>query len=238
MKILVVNDDGVSSPALPGLIRWARTKGDVTVVVPKVEQSGMSQSLEFVKPVALTTIELAPDITVYALSSTPADCVRYGVTGLKTSYDLIISGVNKGYNLGDDIAYSGTVGAILEGSRLGIKGIALSSGHESFVSAVDKLDTVFDFIKEKDLLSKGDLYNVNIPHEIKGFKITKQGGEFYTDEFIDCGDGTVLQTGEPVEREFNDLTVDIDAVKNGYVSITPITACKTDMTVFESIKDI
>ncbi len=238
MKILVVNDDGVSSPALPGLIRWARKLGNVTVVVPKVEQSGMSQSLEFVKPVELTTVELAPDITVYALNSTPADCVRYGVTGLKTRYDLIISGVNKGYNLGDDIAYSGTVGAILEGSRLGIKGIAFSSGHESFVSAVDKLDTVFDFIKEKDLLSKGDLFNVNIPHEIKGFKITRQGGEFYTDEFIDCGDGTVLQTGAPIVREFNDPTVDIDAVKTGFVSITPITACKTDMAVFESIKNI
>ena len=238
MKILIVNDDSMSSPALPGLIRWARTKGEVTVVVPKVEQSGMSQSLEFVKPVALSKEFIAEDIEVYALDSTPADCVRFGVTGLKTTYDLIISGINKGYNLGDDIAYSGTVGAILEGSRLGIKGIALSAGHDRFVTACEELDLVFDYIEKNELLFKGNLFNINIPHVIKGFKITKQGGEFYTDEFIDCGDGTVLQTGEPVVREFNDLTVDIDAVKNGYVSITPITSCKTDLTVFESIKDI
>ena len=238
MRILIVNDDSISSPALPHLVRWARTRGEVTVVVPKVEQSGMSQSLEFVKPVALSKEFIADDIEVYALASTPADCVRFGVTGLKTTYDLVISGINKGYNLGDDIAYSGTVGAILEGSRLGIKGIALSAGHDRFVSAAEELDRIFDYVLEKDLLSKGDLYNINIPHEIKGFKITKQGGEFYTDEFIDCGDGTVLQTGVPVEREFNDLTVDIDAVRNGYVSITPITACKTDLAVFENIKNI
>lgn len=238
MKILIVNDDSMSSPALPHLIRWARTRGEVTVVVPKVEQSGMSQSLEFVKPVALSKEFIAPDIEVFALASTPADCVRYGVTGLKTKYDLIISGINKGYNLGDDIAYSGTVAAILEGNRLGIKGIALSADHDRFVTAVEELDRIFDYIEEKKLLEKGDLYNINIPHVVGGFKITKQGGEFYTDEFIDCGDGTVLQTGVPVIREFDDLTLDIDAVKNGYVSITPITACKTDMTVFESIKNI
>ncbi len=238
MKILVVNDDSMSSPALPGLIRWARTRGEVTVVVPKVEQSGMSQSLEFVKPVALSKEFIAPDIEVYALDSTPADCVRFGVTGLRTTYDLIISGINNGYNLGDDIAYSGTVGAILEGSRLGIKGIALSAGHSRFVTAVEELDKIFDYIEKNDLLNKGDLFNINIPKETKGFKITKQGGEFYTDEFVDCGDGTVLQTGEPVVREFNDLSLDIDAVKNGYVSITPITACKTDLKVFENIKDL
>ena len=238
MRILIVNDDSISSPALLPLIRWAKKLGEVTTVVPMVEQSGMSQSLEFVKPVKLEKVDLAPDVTVYALGSTPADCVRFGVTGLKTTYDLIISGVNNGYNLGDDIAYSGTVGAILEGSRLGIKGIALSSGHESFVSAVDKLDTVFDYVMSKDLLSKGDLFNINIPREIKGFRITRQGGEFYTDEFIDLGDGTVLQTGEPVIREFDDPTADIDAIRNGYVSITPITSVKTDLAVFERIKDI
>ena len=71
-----------------------------------------------------------------------------------------------------------------------------------------------------------------------GIFLMNSVSDFYTDEFIDCGDGTVLQTGNPVEREFNDLTVDIDAVRNGYVSVTPITACKTDLTVFENIKDI
>ncbi len=238
MKILVVNDDSVSSPALLPLIRWARKLGEVTAVVPMTEQSGMSQSLEFVKPVKLAKVELASDVTVYTLGSTPADCVRYGVTGLKTTYDLIISGVNKGYNLGDDIAYSGTVGAILEGSRLGIKGIALSADHDRFITAVDELDKVFKFVTDNDLLSKGDLYNINIPHEIKGFRITRQGGEFYTDEFIDLCDGTVLQTGEPVVRDFDDPTADIDAIKNGFVSITPITACKTDLKVFDALKSL
>ena len=237
MKILIVNDDSVSSPALLPLIRWAKRLGEVTAVVPMTEQSGMSQSLEFVKPVRLSKKALAPDVTVYTLDSTPADCVRYGVTGLKTTYDLIISGVNNGYNLGNDIAYSGTVGAILEGARLGIKGIALSADHDNYVDAVDELDKVFKFVTDNDLMSKGSLYNINIPHKIKGHKITRQGGEFYTDEFIDLGDGTVLQTGAPVIRDFNDPSVDIDAIKNSLVSITPITACKTDLTVFNALSE-
>ena len=79
MRILITNDDSISAPILPGLIRWAKTKGDVTVVVPKVEQSGKSQAIQFDRPVEVKEVELTPDLRVYTMNSTPADCVRFGV---------------------------------------------------------------------------------------------------------------------------------------------------------------
>ena len=97
MRILIVNDDGMHAAALPHLIRWARELGEVTCVVPKHEQSGKSQAIDFTQPVEIKQTEIAPDITVWAMDSTPADCVRFGVTGLGITYELILSGINRGY---------------------------------------------------------------------------------------------------------------------------------------------
>ena len=140
MKILIVNDDGFDAVALPHIIRWARTLGDVTCVVPKREQSGKSQAIDYLHPVEITEVSIAEDIRVWAMDSTPADCVRFATSGLGTSYDLILSGINRGYNLGDDIAYSGTVGAINEGGRLGIPSIALSCDPNGLPEALGMLD--------------------------------------------------------------------------------------------------
>ena len=104
MRILIVNDDGMNAAALPHLIRWARKLGEVTCVVPKFEQSGKSQAIDFLHPVEIKEVPLSVDIRVWAMDSTPADCVRFGATGLKKDYDLILSGINRGYNLGNDIA--------------------------------------------------------------------------------------------------------------------------------------
>ena len=89
MRILITNDDSITSPILPGLIRWAKTKGDVTVVVPKVEQSGKSQAIEFYHAVEVKEVNLASDLKVWAMNSTPADCVRFGVLGLHQTYENI-----------------------------------------------------------------------------------------------------------------------------------------------------
>ena len=112
MNILITNDDGVRAPALPHLIRWARQFGDVTTIAPKVEQSGKSHAIDFMKEIEIKQVELAPDVTAYSVDSTPADCVRYGVTSLGKKFHLVISGINRGYNLGADIVYSGTIGAV------------------------------------------------------------------------------------------------------------------------------
>ena len=239
MRILIVNDDGMNAAALPHVIRWAKKLGEVTCVVPKHEQSGKSQAIDFLHPVEIKKVDIAPDITVWAMDSTPADCVRFGVTGLGVTYDLILSGINRGYNLGDDIAYSGTVGAIMEGGRLGIPAIALSCDVDALTEALGMLDDWWAYMVENELLAKGMLYNVNFPREAspKGFSLTYQGGEFYSDAFEYRGNDMYMQVGAPVPYDRCDLSIDIDAVRAGYISVTPMTFNKTDWRVFNALKD-
>ncbi len=239
MRILIVNDDGMNAAALPRLIRWARKLGEVTCVVPKTEQSGKSQAIDFTKPVEIKKVSLAPDIEIWAMDSTPADCVRFGVTGLGVTYDLILSGINRGYNLGDDISYSGTVGAILEGGRLGIPSLALSTDVDTLEEALRMLDDWWTFMQTKGLLEKGSLYNVNFPREAppKGFAVTRQGGEFYSDAFEYSGNDTYMQVGAPIEYDRCDLTLDIDAIRAGYISVSPMTWHKTDWAVLKSLRE-
>ncbi|MBO5041590.1 MAG: 5'/3'-nucleotidase SurE [Clostridia bacterium] len=238
MRILITNDDSISSPILPGLVRWAKTKGDVTVVVPKVEQSGKSQAIEFYHAVEVKEVNLAPDLKVWAMNSTPADCVRFGVLGLHQTYDLVLSGINKGLNVGHDIVYSGTVGAIYEASRLGIHGIALSSAPEDLPEALTQLDGVWEWMTHHELLSHNLLYNVNFPREAKGIRITRQGGVFFSDGFQRQEGDMYIQVGAPLTDYGQDLNMDIDAIRNGYVSVTPLAAERTNFVAFEKLKHL
>ncbi len=241
MKILITNDDGVMAPALPDLIRWARTLGEVTCIAPKVEQSGMSQAIDFTRPVEVKEVSIAPDITVYAMDSTPADCVRFGILGLHKRYDLVISGVNRGLNLGHDIVYSGTVGAIFEGARLGHKGIALSADPASMPISMWQLDRAWRFLEDRRLLSKSGLYNINFPlseRTTRGIRITRQGGMFFSDGFQSLGDDMYIQVGAPVIDTEGDLSIDIDAVRANYISVTPLTETRTDWTAFNALKGL
>ena len=240
MRILIVNDDGMNAAALPHLIRWARKLGEVTCVAPKFEQSGKSQAIDFTQPREIKKVFIAPDMEIWAMDSTPADCVRFGVTGLGVTYDLILSGINRGYNLGDDIAYSGTVGAINEGGRLGIPSVALSTDVDTLDEALGMLDAWWDFMERTKLLEKGSLYNVNFPREVtpKGIRVTHQGGEFYSDAFEYRGNDLYMQVGAPIEYDRCDLTIDIDAVRAGYISVSPMAWQRTDWRVYEVVKDI
>ena len=238
MRILITNDDGIRSPVLPLLAEWAKKLGDVTVAAPKVEQSGKSQAINFMHPVEITTVELVEGVTAYAVDSTPADCVRFGVLGLGQKYDLIISGINRGYNLGDDIVYSGTCGAIFEGSRLGIKGLALSTDADILMDAPKSLDAVWDYIQKNNLYDYNDLYNVNIPEAPSGFGITKQGGMFFHDSFIHHEGLLYVQSGEILQDCGSDPTTDINTVRAGKISVCPLAASRTEMSVFEKLKNI
>lgn len=239
MKILITNDDGIGSPVLPKLAEWASRFGEVTVVAPKHEQSGKSQAIDFYREVEIKKVDFPVDCEAWAVESTPADCVRFATIGLHRVYDLVLSGINRGYNLGDDIAYSGTVGAIMEAARVGIKAIALSTDFTTFDYALSELDNVYDFIMSKGLLDNARLLNVNIPTEpSRGILITRQGGTYYTDAYVYRGNDMYIQMGDPVILEDKDLTVDISAVQSGYISITPLTEQKTDWTAYEKLKTI
>lgn len=238
MRILVVNDDSVSASQLVPLIKWCQKLGDVTTVVPKYEQSGKSQSIELHKPFEIKQMELEPGITVYTVDSSPADCVRYAVLGMKQHYDLVVSGINRGFNMGRDIMYSGTAGAVFEAVSLGLKAVAISTGPEFYDRAIEPLDQVLAFFREHKLMDKCDLYNVNVVPEAKGIRITRQGGHFYSDDFIHEGNDMYMPHGKCVYKNQNDLILDTDCVMNGYISIMPLTIDRADPTVLEQLQHL
>ncbi len=238
MRILIVNDDSISSPVLKPLALWAKKLGDVTVVVPKFEQSGKSHGIELHKPFEVMQVDFAEGIEAWTVDSTPADCVRYAVLGMHREFDLVISGINKGYNMGIDILYSGTAGAIFEAAALNIPAIALSTDPKTFEPALSQLDTVYNFFVQHDLMKKWSLYNVNFPLEPKGIRITRQGGPMYSDNFPDIGNHMVMPTGVYVYQNRNDFTLDTDAALHGYISICPMTLERTNLEVFRELSHL
>ncbi len=235
MRILVVNDDSVSASQLVPLIKWCQKLGEVTTVVPKYEQSGKSQSIELHKAFEIKQVQLEPGISVYTVDSSPADCVRYAVLGMKKEFDLVISGINRGFNMGRDIMYSGTAGAVFEAVSLGLKAVAVSTGPEFYDRAVDTLDQVLDFFRAHKLMEKCDLYNVNVVPDAKGIRITRQGGHFYSDDFVHEGNDMYMPHGKCVYESQNDLTLDSDCVMSGYISIMPLTIDRADPAVYQKL---
>ena len=238
MRILIVNDDGMQAAQLPNLIRWARKLGEVTAFVPKVEQSGKSHSFTLHGDFEAKQVQLTPDITVWSVDSTPADCVRFAVLGKQMRFDLCISGVNRGYNMGADIMYSGTCAAAYEAVNLGIPAISLSTCPENYHRATEELDRVWEFFCRNKLMAVNNLYNVNIPPVVKGFRITSQGGPYYSDDFPHVGNDLYRPMGKPVwEDSFNDA-LDTDATLHGYITITPLQLDRTNRAVFEKLRDL
>lgn len=235
MRILIVNDDSVSAAQLLPLIKWCKKLGEVTTVVPKFEQSGKSQSIELHKPFEIKQVELEPGISVYTVDSSPADCVRYAVLGMKQHFDLVISGINRGFNMGRDIMYSGTAGAVFEAVSLGLKAVAVSTGPEFYDRAIEPLDQVLEFFREHKLMDKCDLYNVNVVPDAKGIRITRQGGHFYSDDFVHEGNNMYMPHGKCVYENMNDITLDTDCVMSGYISIMPLTINRADPAVYEQL---
>ena len=237
MRILITNDDGINAPALKPLASWAKKHGEVTVVAPKIEQSGKSHGIEIIKPMEIKRVDFVDGVEAYSVDSTPADCVRFGIIGLNRDYDLVISGINRGYNLGKDIVYSGTVGAIFEASGLGIKSVALSTAPDSLENALSLLDEVFEFFVKHDLLNKNPIYNVNLPSlKCKGIKITHTGGGYYSDDFKEVSPNMFIQVGKMIWDDKEDMNIDTDAAMHGYVSITPLSSERTEVSVYEKLK--
>ena len=239
LKILITNDDGINAHGIRLLAEWAKQFGEVTVVAPKTEQSGKSQGIEFVKPVEIKEVPFMDGVKAYSVDSTPADCVRFGIVGLGNKYDLALSGLNRGENVGADIVYSGTVGAIYESSRNKIPSIAFSTFANTQDEACKYFDTAYKFIQEKNLFENTYMLNVNIPANPKGVRVTMQGGIYFSDEFVKAdGENMYVQTGEIISDECpDDLDRDTVAIHNGYISVTPLMMTRTDMTTFKKHKE-
>ena len=236
MRILITNDDGMNASQLPKLIAWAKKLGEVTVVVPKVEQSAKSHGIEIHKPFEAKQVTLPSGDVVWAVDSTPADCVRFAKFGLKLDFDLVFSGVNRGLNIGTDTLYSGTVSAASEAVLLGMKAVALSTNPANYDKATEELDRVWAYFQENKLLEKNSIYNVNIPGNPGEIRITHQGGPYYSDDFLPIGNDLYQPQGKPVWEDQHDFTLDTDAALHGYISISPLTIDRTNWEVYHQLR--
>ena len=234
MRILITNDDGINAPGIRMLAEWAKALGDVTVVAPKVEQSGMSHAIQFVEPIEIKKVPFMDGVEAWQMDSTPADCVRFGVVGLEREYDLVLSGINRGVNVGVDLVYSGTVAAIFEAARLGQRGIAFSTFPHSQEFAKDYFDEVYRFITDRGLFEKNPIFNVNIPDEVHGIHLTYQGSPYFSDTFRKADGDMYVQIGSRIEDVCpDDIKRDTVAIHKGYISVTPLLSLRTNMSLLD-----
>jgi 5'-nucleotidase len=235
-RILVTNDDGIYSEGLKKLAAACREIGEVIIVAPDREQSAASHALTLNRPLRLLEIEK----NEYIVDGTPTDCVNLAVLKLLKDHrpDLIVSGINFGPNLGDDVTYSGTISAAFEGALLNIPSIAFSAmigKHFSF----DRCAAFAGELTRVALEQHRDprvIWNVNFPVSgFQGVRVTRLGQRIYSEGVIERLDPRGRKYywigGEPPVWHPGEGT-DFDAVKSGYVSITPL---HLDLTHHESI---
>jgi 5'-nucleotidase len=235
-RILVTNDDGVHAEGIRILAEALTPLGDITIVAPIQEASAIGHALTLRRPLRIETI----DERTFAIDGTPTDCVNIAITHiLHGNPDLIVSGINKGWNLGDDVTYSGTVSGALEGALLGIPSIAISAERVKDTAEFQPSARVAAQVTEAVLergMPKFTLLNINVPRgEHKGFRVTVQARRNHVTVVSKRMDPRHrayywIEEGEnhwePHDRS------DYQAVRDGYVSITPL---QPDMTAHDAM---
>jgi 5'-nucleotidase len=240
-SILVSNDDGIHSEGIAALAEAMREVGDVVVVAPDRERSAVSHALTLHRP--LRVAQLGP--ARYAVDGTPTDCVNLAVNGiLPRRPALVVSGINKGANLGDDVTYSGTVSAAMEGTLLGIPALAISALEQDgfrFETAARFAVHLARWVIERGL-PPDTLLNVNVPGEGRpshGFALTRMGRRRYGDAIVEKTDPRGKKYywigGDELEFE-NEEGTDFHAVSTGLISITPIHLDLTNYKSFDVLK--
>lgn len=244
MRILLTNDDGFFSEGIKGLRDYLLKKHEVFVITTDRNRSSSSHSLTLHRPLRLRKIEE----TVYAIDGTPADSVLMAIRYLLKDNlpDLVISGVNDGANLGEDVIYSGTVAAAFEARLLGIKSFAVSLAYLD--EEIKYYETSF-FYTEKILnilntidLPNSTILNINVPNkpldQIKGISFTKQGSRIYEENIIKRQDprkNSYFWIGGHLIKTNTSKNTDFWALENAYVSVTPIKADLTDYVMLETL---
>lgn len=256
MKVLLTNDDGIGAEGLHAARRALSAVESlaVSVIAPDSNRSATARSITTRSPLSVKEIEFGDGTRGFATDGTPVDCVRFADLGLLGERpDLIVSGINHGANLGDDITYSGTVAAALEGIVLGIPAVAISQ--QSDKREMDfKFGRSFDFELAAGFLAglvhrlaeegmdEGTLININCPAgEPSGVEVTHLGKRLYNDELTlvdeDAGDGRRRYQIYGFEPSFEDEEgSDLSAIAAGRVSVTPVHFDLTDRTGIESLR--
>ena len=240
-RILVTNDDGIFSEGLTALAKALEAIGEVTVVAPASEQSASAHSLTLTRPLRLRTI----DERHYSVDGTPTDCVVLALAKIMADKmpDIVVSGINYGANLGDDVTYSGTVAGALEAAVFGLPGIAVSLATRNdydFTYAADFAAKLTAKVLREGL-PKGVLLNVNVPPgEIRGAQWAHQGIKSVRSlihEGIDPRGRPYFWIGEQQTIWNDDADSDYAVVKRGLVSLTPLRADMTAYTALEQLRN-
>jgi 5'-nucleotidase len=243
MHILISNDDGYKSKGIQVLINELKKIAQITVVAPSRNRSGASSSLSLDRSIKVTKKE----DSFYFLSGTPTDCVHIALTGLmQTLPDMVISGINHGPNLGDDTIYSGTVAAAIEGYLLDIPSFAISMGSVNPKHFETAAKVTSDLIKlyNKKKVSSASLLNINVPDipydELKGLEVTRLGKRHAAEKAMEkkhTQKESLYWIGEVGQPNDGGPGTDFYALKNNFVSISPIHPDLTDFKKIEITKN-
>jgi len=238
---LITNDDGIQSEGLKALKEALSTLGRVAVVAPDREQSTASHAITLHRPLRVQWI----DEEFCAVDGTPADCVNLSINGfLKEKPKVLVSGINKGENLGDDVTYSGTVSAAIEGTLIGIPSIAVSLvARKNFTfEAAASFSRILAKLVMEHGLPRDTLLNVNVPNlpeeEIEGVEITRQGKRVYGDAIVEKTDPRGKKyywIGGDILGYRHVPGSDFDAISRNRISVTPL---KLDLTDYDAMKTI
>ncbi len=241
MHIIISNDDGYSAEGINALADGLQELAQLTVVAPDRDRSGASHSLTLEYPIRAT--EMANGF--FRVDGTPTDCVHLAITGLiKTEADMVVSGINAGANLGDDVLYSGTVAAAMEGRFLGLPSLAVSllgPQFKHFDTAVTVVKILIEHIHLSEL-PVDTLLNVNVPdlpwEQIKGLQATRLGHRHKAEPVIkeqDPRGRNIYWVGPPGKEKDEGEGTDFYAVKHHYVSVSPI---KVDLTHHDTVPTV
>lgn len=244
--ILVTNDDGIDADALPPLADALAKLGEVDIIVPERNWSGASHSITLFRPLRVRPTKLRTGHAAFMTDGSPTDCVRLAALGfLRHKPDLIVSGINRGANMGDDITYSGTVAAAMEGLLSSIPSIAISIG--AFGGDTDYGPAAsFAALLAGNILERGlppdTLLNINVPalprDRIAGVEVTRLGKRTYRDQLIERLDpygNPYYWVGGPAVSEDSEPGTDVAAMRVGKISVTPI---MLDMTNHRLLDDL
>lgn len=239
MRILVSNDDGVLAEGLHTLVKALSVFAEVVVMAPDRNRSGASNSLTLSRPIRVRQL----DNGYYSVEGTPTDCVHLALTGFfNTPFDMVVSGINEGSNLGDDVLYSGTVAAAMEGRNLGLSSIAVSlAGHDHYLTAAKTVSRLVLALNQKPLPAK-TILNVNVPNlpleEIQGLQLTRLGTRHNAEPMVKTEDPRgrpIYWVGPPGKEADAGPGTDFHAVSQGYVSMTPLQLDMTHYQLFEKL---
>ncbi|MDF1678597.1 MAG: 5'/3'-nucleotidase SurE [Legionellaceae bacterium] len=243
MRILISNDDGVQAPGIRILAETLTDIADIYVMAPDRNRSGASNSLTLSNPLRVREL----DNGYYSIEGTPTDCVHLALTGFfKFNFDMVISGINDGANLGDDVLYSGTVAAAMEGRNLGFPAIAVSLAGRP----VEHYETAAAVVKhlaaklKSDPLRSQTILNINVPNvplnKLQGIEVTRLGTRHAAERTVETTDPRgrpIYWIGAPGEKADAGPGTDFHAISQNAVSITPLDLDMTHYKIFEQVSD-